>query len=130
MTMAMLVVVVLGIVSVRLLPVSLIPDVDIPYITVQVSAPDMSARELDESVLKPLRQQLIQINSLAAMDCQSKDGTGVVKLVFDHGADVDYLFIEVNEKIDRTMPSLPQTANKNGRSSVIVTFCTGLFATA
>lgn len=67
-TMAMLVVVVLGIVSVRLLPVSLIPDVDIPYITVQVSAPDMSARELDESVLKPLRQQLIQINSLASMD--------------------------------------------------------------
>ena len=33
-TMAMLVVVVLGIVNVRLLPVSLIPDVDIPYITV------------------------------------------------------------------------------------------------
>ena len=107
-TMAMLVVIVLGIVSIRLLPVSLIPDVDIPYVTVQVSAPDMSARELDESVLKPLRQQLIQINALSDMVCRSKDGSGVIKLTFDHGSDVDYLFIEVNEKIDRTMPSLPR----------------------
>ncbi|MDO4826869.1 MAG: efflux RND transporter permease subunit [Bacteroidia bacterium] len=106
-TMAMLVVIVLGIVSIRLLPVSLIPDVNIPYVTVQVSAPDMSARELDESVLKPLRQQLIQINSLADMVCSSKDGSGVIKLTFDHGADADYLFIEVNEKIDRTIPLLP-----------------------
>ncbi len=106
-TMAMLVVIVLGIVSIRLLPVSLIPDVNIPYVTVQVSAPDMSARSLDESVLKPLRQQLIQINSLTDMVCSSKDGSGVIKLTFDHGADVDYLFIEVNEKIDRTIPQLP-----------------------
>ena len=107
-TMAMLVVIVLGIVSIRLLPVSLIPDVDIPYVTVQVSAPDMSARELDESVLKPLRRQLIQINALSDMVCSAKDGSGTVRLTFDHGADVDYLFIEVNEKIDRTMPSLPR----------------------
>lgn len=106
-TMAMFVVIVLGIVSIRLLPVSLIPNVNIPYVTVQVSAPDMSARELDESVLKPLRQQLIQINSLSDMVCSSKDGSGVIKLTFDHGSDVDYLFIEVNEKIDRTVPSLP-----------------------
>ena len=95
-TMVMLVVIVLGIVSIRLLPVSLIPDVDIPYVTVQVSAPDMSARELDENVLKPLRQQLIQINALSDMVCRSKDGSGVIKLTFDHGSDVDYLFIEVN----------------------------------
>ena len=50
-TMLMLVVVVLGLVSTRLLPVSLIPDVDIPYITVQAMSSQMSARELDESVV-------------------------------------------------------------------------------
>ena len=59
-TMITLVIVVLGIVSIRLLPVSLVPDVDIPYITVQATSSELSAREMDESVLKPLRQQLIQ----------------------------------------------------------------------
>ena len=106
--MAVLVVAVLGMVSMRLLPVSLIPDVNIPYVTVQVSAPDMSAREIDGSVLKPLRQQLMQMNGLSDMVCRAKDGSGQIRMTFDYGSDIDYLFIEVNEKIDRTMPSLPQ----------------------
>ena len=108
-TMAMLVAVVLGVVSMRLLPVSLIPDVAIPYITVQVADPSLSAREMDESVVKPLRGQLIQINGLKEIVSESRDGTGTVRLSFNHGADIDYLFIEVNEKIDRCMSLLPGT---------------------
>lgn len=106
-TMAMLVVIVLGFVSVKQLPVSLAPDVDIPYITVQVNAQEMSAREIDESVLKPLRQQFIQINALEDIVADAKDGSGTLKLTFGHGENVSYLFIEVNEKIDRAMGSLP-----------------------
>lgn len=105
-TMALLVVIVLGIVSMRLLPISLIPEVDIPYITVQVSAPDLSAREIDETVVKPLRQQLIQIHSLEDIQSESRDGSGNIRLTFRQGVDIDYLFIEVNEKIDRSMGSL------------------------
>ena len=105
-TMAMLVIVVLGCVSLRLLPVSLIPDVDIPYITVQVDAPSLSAREMDESVIAPLRMQLIQVNGLKDIVSEARDGSGTIRLTFSHGDDISYLFIEVNEKIDRSMPSL------------------------
>lgn len=106
-TMVMFIAIVLGIVSIRLLPISLIPEVDVPYISVQVSDAQMSARELDESVIKPLRQQLIQINGLEDIRSESKDGSGTIKLTFSHGADINYLFVEVNEKIDRSMSSLP-----------------------
>lgn len=105
-TMAMLVVITLGITAIRSLPISLIPDVDIPYITVQVVDRNKSAQELDESVLKPLRQQLIQISSIEDIRSEAKDGSGTIRLVFEQGADMDYLFIEVNEKIDRSMPNL------------------------
>ena len=57
-SMVLLVFVVLGVIGIRRLPVSLIPDVDIPYVTVQMTAPDMSAREMDDAVVKPLRQSL------------------------------------------------------------------------
>ena len=108
--MITLVIVVLGIVSIRLLPVSLVPDVDIPYITVQATSSELSAREMDESVLKPLRQQLIQINGLEDIVSEAKDGSGTIRLTFNHGSDIDYLFIEVNEKIDRSMSSLGDIA--------------------
>ena len=107
-TMALLSVVVLGLVSLRLLPVSLIPDVGIPYITVQVSDASLSAREMDESVVKPLREQLIQVGGLQDIVCESRDASGIIRLTFNHGSDIDYVFIEVNEKIDRAMSLLPR----------------------
>ncbi len=107
-TMVALTVVVLGVASIFRLPVSLIPDVDIPYVTVQISAQDMSARELDESVVRPLRRQLVQLSGLSDLVCRSGDGFAVIRLSFSHDSNLDYLFIEVNEKIDRAMPSLPK----------------------
>ena len=107
-TMMMLVVVVLGIVSTRLLPVSLIPDVDIPYITVEAESSQMSAREMDESVIKTLRQQLMQVNGVEEITSESRDGAGSIRLAFSHGSNMDYVFVEVNEKVDRCMSSLPK----------------------
>jgi len=106
-TMVMLVAVVLGFVSARLLPVSLIPDVDIPYITVQAQNPQLSAREMDEVVVRVLRRQLMQVNGVEDITTESRDGFGVVKLSFSHGSNMDYVFVEVNEMIDRCMSSLP-----------------------
>lgn len=106
--MFLVMVMVLGLVSIRLLPISLIPNVDIPYITVQVSYPQQSARELEESVVSPLRQQLMQIAGLKDIQSETKDGSGTITLTFDHGSSSDYLFIEVNEKIDRAMSGMPK----------------------
>lgn len=55
-TMTAIVLVILGIVSCRLLPISLVPDVDAPYITIQIPAQGISARQLNETVITPLRQ--------------------------------------------------------------------------
>ena len=107
-SMALLVVVVLGIVSLHFIPVSLIPEVDIPSITVQATEASFSAREMDERVVTPLRNQLIQVNGLQDIVCEARDGNATIRLTFNHGAKMDYLFIEVNEKIDRAMGSLPR----------------------
>ena len=107
-TMILLTLITLGAVSIVHLPISLIPDVDVPYITVQVIAPDMSAREIDKSVVTPLRSSLVQINHLSDFNSESMDGTSTITLDFDPGSDMDYLCVEVNEKIDRAMSSLPK----------------------
>lgn len=105
-TMTLLAVMILGLVGARKLPVSLIPDVDIPHITVQANNHNLSAREIDETVSRPLRQQLIQIDALEDMESKSVDGSCTINLRFRQGTDMDYAFIEVNEKIDRTMGGL------------------------
>lgn len=111
-TMVLIAVMVLGISAVKLLPVSLAPDVDVPQITVQVSSANMSARELNESVIAPLRRQLTQVSHLNDIRTEAKNGSGVISLYFDYDGDIDYLFIEVNEKIDRAMSSLPESVDR------------------
>ena len=106
-TMLLLSLVVVGIVCAVRLPVALIPDVRIPQITVQVDAPQMSARQIDESAVRTLRSQLVQIDGLKDITCLSRDGSATLRLTLDHGDDIDYRFIEVNEKIDRAMGSMP-----------------------
>jgi multidrug efflux pump subunit AcrB len=107
-TMTLIAVIVLGIVAAGLLPVSLMPDVPIPHISVQVSAPGQSARQVDASVITPLRNQLMQVAHLKEIRAESHDDAGSIFLQFDYGADIDFLFIEVNEKIDRAMNNLPR----------------------
>lgn len=106
-TMILLVFLVLGCIGIARLPVSLIPDVDIPVVSVQISVPEYSARELDDVVVKPLHRSLVQINHLKDISSESRDGSAVISLTFEEGQDIDFLYIEVNEKIDRAMSSLP-----------------------
>lgn len=81
---------IVGLVTYFTLPVSLLPDIAIPEITVQISAQNTSARELENTVVKPLRQQLIQVARLKDMD--SKRGWGrTYRLSFDFGTNTDRL---------------------------------------
>lgn len=82
---------IVGMVTYFTLPVSLLPDIAIPEITVQISAQNTSARELENTVVKPLRQQLIQVARLKDMDSEAHDGAGLIRLNFDFGTNTDQL---------------------------------------
>ena len=102
-TMVLIAVMVLGIVAIKKLPVSLVPDIDIPQITVQVTSPDRSARELNETMLNGLRSELVQVPHLTDITCTARDGSGLIQMTFEYGADADYVFIDVNERVDNAV---------------------------
>ena len=99
---------VLGLVTFNQIPVSLLPDIAIPEITVQVSYPNASARELQKSIIKPLRNQLQQVNHLADLEAETQDGLAIIKMRFDFGTNINLAYIEANEKIDGIMGQLPR----------------------
>ena len=103
---------IVGLVTYFTLPVSLLPDIAIPEITVQATAENTSARELENTVVKPLRQQLIQVAKLEDMRSETRDGSALIRLSFDFGTNTDLAFIEVNEKIDAAMNYLPKDTDR------------------
>ena len=103
---------IIGLVTYFTLPVSLLPDIAIPQITVQVSGENSSARELENTVVTPVRRQLLQVAGLREIKSETRDGAGIIRMEFDFGVNTDLAFIEVNEKIDAAMNSLPKEATR------------------
>ena len=107
-TMSLIAIVTLGVLAFQRIPVSLIPDIDVPRIVVQMSAQGSSAREIEQEIVSPMRQQLSQVSGLKSIESTSRTDAGIVTLTFDPGSDMSLLFIEVNEKIDRAMSNMPK----------------------
>ena len=107
-TMILIIIVTLGILSLGRMPVSLMPDIDIPRITIKMTSPGASAREVEQSMLAPMRQQLSQVAGLIDIESLSRIDDGIITMSFAPGSDMSLVFIEVNEKIDRTMSSMPK----------------------
>jgi len=103
---------ILGFYASNFIPISLMPDIDIPEITVQISDENMSARQLEDGVVKSLRNQLKQVSHLKDIKSETTNGMAIVRLLFTHGTKINYSFIEVNEKIDRFMGRLPKTMKR------------------
>lgn len=103
---------IIGLVTYFSLPVSLLPDIAIPQITIQVSGENSSARELGNTVVTPVRRQLLQVAGLREIKSETRDGAGIIRLEFEFGVNTDLAFIEVNEKIDAAMNSLPKEVTR------------------
>lgn len=107
-SMCVLALAVVGILSMRYIPVSLMPDIDIPQITVHASWPGASVRQVEGRITGTLRGQLSQVPGLKDISSESRMDASTVTLTFEPGADMDLLFIEVGEKVDRAMTWLPK----------------------
>ncbi len=106
-SMVFLAMLIMGVVATAKLPVNLIPGNDIPRISINIHAPNYYARDLENSIMAPLRNYLMQANGIADMKTDARNGFGTVSLLFDRGTNIDLAFMEVNEQIDKAMVALP-----------------------
>ncbi len=98
----------LGIIAAGRMPTSLMPDIDIPEITIRISYPNHSAREIENNIVRTLRDNLLQVTHLKNIESESKDENASIKLQFEYGTKIHYAFIETNEKIDAAQNYLPK----------------------
>ena len=103
---------ILGIITYLNIPVSLLPDIAIPEITVHVTHSSSSARELENTVVSPLRRQLLQVGRLRNIQSETRDENAVLRLSFEHGTNTELAFVEVNEKIDAAMGRIPRGVDR------------------
>ena len=100
--------IVLGVIVAQTLPISLLPEVPIPQISIQINYPNIAPRELENTIVKPIRNQLLQVGKLIDIHSETQNGNAIIDLDFQFGTNTNLAFIEVNEKIDQVMSFLPR----------------------
>ncbi len=73
-----------------------------------MSKPGASVSQIEQQMITPMRYQLSQVAGLKNIETQSRMDAGTITLYFEPGSDMDLLFIDVNEKTDRAMSSMPK----------------------
>ena len=106
---------VLGSLAITQLPVAQYPSVAPPSISVSANYAGASAETLQETVTSVIEQQLNGIDNLLYMS-SSTDASGLatVTLYFLPGTNPDTAQVQVQNKVQLALPSLPQTVQQQG----------------
>src|SRR6476469_10033564 len=108
-TLVMLGVLIFGVASYRLLPVSDLPNVDFPTIQVSASLAGASPETMASSVSTPLERQFSSIAGITSMTSSSSLGSSQVTLQFDLSRDIDGAAQDVQAAIAKATRQLPST---------------------
>src|ERR1700686_1614949 len=96
-----------GIVSYRVLPLSALPEVDYPTIQVVTLYPGASPDVMTSSVTAPLERQFGQMPGLNQMSSTSSSGASVITLQFSLSLSLDIAEQEVQAAINAASGFLP-----------------------
>ena len=102
----------LGVIALFNIPVSLMPDIDIPEITIRIEAQELTSFELEKGIVEPLKRSLLQTTHLDKIHAETTAGGSTITLGFKYGTDIDFAYIEVNEKLDRALISFPKEIDR------------------
>src|ERR1700735_2234901 len=103
-----LLILILGVVSIKTTPVDIFPDINIPVISVIWTYTGMPAQEFEHRLTMYSEFSLsANVKDIAAMESQTLDGVGVIRLFFHPGANVDSAMAQataISQAILRRMP--------------------------
>ncbi|EYS92816.1 transporter [Cupriavidus sp. SK-4] len=97
------------------LPLSEYPSVTPPTVQVTASYPGANPQVIADTVASPLEQVVNGVEGMLYMGSQmSTDGRMVLTIAFKHGTDPDMAQIQVQNRVSRALPRLPQEVQRIG----------------
>jgi HAE1 family hydrophobic/amphiphilic exporter-1 len=110
-TMIFLIIIVMGAIGFRYLPVDLLPPIETPELNVEVRYPNVGPEEIELLITEPLENALSVVANLERMNSSSREGEGRVSLRFAQGTDLAEASNDVREVLDRVRNTFPQDAD-------------------
>jgi len=127
-TVLSIVVILAGLMSIKTLPIEEYPEVTPPQVVVSATYAGANAETIAKTVASPIEQQINGVEDMIYMSSTaSSTGTLTINVYFKIGTDPDQATINVNNRVQAALNSLPSEVQAQGvtvrkRSSSILKF--------
>ncbi|MEO9885142.1 MAG: efflux RND transporter permease subunit [Balneola sp.] len=106
-TMFFLIIVTLGVIGFRYLPVDLLPPIEYPQLTVSTEYPNVGPEEIETIITERVENAVAGVPGVERVRSQSSEGRSRVTLEFAQSVDVDVAANDVRAALDRLRSALP-----------------------
>ena len=100
-TVAVILIVMFGMISVFRIPIQLTPNVDLPEISVSTQWRGASPVEVEREVIDVQEDELKNLEGLKEIKSESRDQSAYINLMFEIGTDTDEALLRVSNSLDR-----------------------------
>lgn len=104
-----------GFIAMGVLPVNMYPEITPPQIQVTAVYPGASAQVVEESVIRPIEEQINGVEDMMYIDSSaSNNGSAVITVFFKVGTDGDIAQVNVQNRVALATSSLPSEVTRRG----------------
>src|SRR5687768_15019643 len=98
---------VIGGIAASRLKLAFLPEVDAPFIGVQIPYPNSNPWQVEKEIVKPVEEALATLSGIKKLNASANADSAEVFMQFNWGEDLDIIRMQVSEKIEQIKPSLP-----------------------
>jgi HAE1 family hydrophobic/amphiphilic exporter-1 len=111
-TMAVLIMVVIGAYSLSMLPIDAMPEMDLKMAIVMTTYSNVGSEEIESLITEPIEEAVASVSGLDTMQSQSMEGMSVVMVQFTNSTDIDEAVNTIENNIDMISMMLPEDASE------------------
>lgn len=105
--MILLSIVVVGFIALNRIKLAFLPEIDAPFIGVEIYYPNSNPSQIEREIVKPVEEVLATLPNVKKMSSSATADQAQVFLEFKWGQSLDILRMQFSEKIEQVRPSLP-----------------------
>lgn len=116
-TVLAIIMILVGLITVKSLPVAQYPDITPPTVRVSAMYPGADAKTVAETVGVPIEEQVNGVEGMMYMSSNSgSDGSYSLTITFENGTDLDMATVKVQNRISLVESTLPSSVKQQGVS--------------
>ncbi|GJM11179.1 MAG: transporter [Lysobacteraceae bacterium] len=98
---------VVGLIASRFLPLEYFPELDAPFLFIEIPYPGSTPREVERLITRPAEESLATLTGISSLNSRSSSESAQIFMLFEWGKDLSVQAVEAREKLEAIRGELP-----------------------